>query len=165
MTLKGKQLVLVPHTCCPSQGFPWWRCELGCSGPSQRTPHRTSLFPKSLCRHSHWSHRCTAERNEGSINQNAVTESRRIREIVRNFTQRNMNFEGTSDMKTESTKSRILRINIKMEYECIYFFTQTDTNTYNAKLQGNMTLCYENVSVVENEIYSSCFLLVEARET
>lgn len=57
-------MVLVSHTCCPSQGFPWLRCALGCSGPSLHTPRHTSLYPEPPCRRSHWSHKCTVERNQ-----------------------------------------------------------------------------------------------------
>lgn len=53
--------VFVSRTCCPSPGSLWWRCVLGCLGPSQHKPHRTSLYPEPPCRHSHWSRRCTVD--------------------------------------------------------------------------------------------------------
>lgn len=62
MNKKKTVWVLVSHTCCPSRGFPWLRCVLGCSGPSLHTPHHTSPYPEPPCRHSHWSHKCTVEK-------------------------------------------------------------------------------------------------------
>lgn len=144
---------LVSHTCCPSRGFPWWRCVLGCSGPSRRTPHRTCLYPEPPCCRSHWSHRRTVERNEDGMNGNAVTESRSNGGAVRNFTvvaeERNAkNWENRCFIQrllAWKHKSRILRINTKLNIKGFYYLY---INIYNTKL--NMTLCHRNVSVHEN---------------
>lgn len=54
------------HTCCPFQGFPWWRCVLGCSGPSPRTPRHTCLYPEPRYHRSHQSRKHTVG-NRGEI--------------------------------------------------------------------------------------------------
>lgn len=56
----------VSRTCCPFQGFPWWRCVLGCSGPSRRRPRHTCLYPGPPYDHSHRSHKRT-DGNGGEV--------------------------------------------------------------------------------------------------
>lgn len=55
---RGKK-AFVSHTCCPFQGFPWWRCVLGCSGRAPRTPRHTCLYPEPRYRRAHRSHKHT----------------------------------------------------------------------------------------------------------